>query len=156
MRLCIYALSYQLSYICFTSYHYINHWFIQLLYIFCMINVVRIWQKNIVLQNISGVTERVHSVRLHRSREKSCSFQRNTKMEFSIQFCLILTFGLLQKNVTTYPFWRVAKIIHKESFKHNICSIGISCAIVWFRCVHLHKQPPEMFLKRSVLKKQCS
>ena len=66
MRLCIYALSCQLSYICFTSYHYINHWFIHLLYIFCMMNVVRMWQGNIVLRNISGVTEGVHWVRLHR------------------------------------------------------------------------------------------
>ena len=33
-------------------------------------------------------------------------------MKFSIYFCLILTFGQLQKNVTTCPFRRVAKIIH--------------------------------------------
>ena len=57
MCLCISALSYQVSYICFNSYHYINHWFIGLLYIFCMMNVVRMWQMNIVLRNISGVTE---------------------------------------------------------------------------------------------------
>ena len=31
--------------ICFTFYHYINHWLIQRLCIFCMINVVRIWQE---------------------------------------------------------------------------------------------------------------
>ena len=35
-NLCVYVLihtlSYQLSYICFTSYHYIDHWFIHLLY----------------------------------------------------------------------------------------------------------------------------
>ena len=37
-------------------------------------------------------------------------------MKFSIYFCLILTFGQLQKNVTTCPFRRVVKIIHNESF----------------------------------------
>ena len=37
-------------------------------------------------------------------------------MKFSIYFCLILTFGQLQKNVATCPFRRVVKIIHNESF----------------------------------------
>ena len=37
---------YKLSYICFTCYHYINYWFIYLLYIFCMMNVVRMWEGN--------------------------------------------------------------------------------------------------------------
>ena len=37
-------------------------------------------------------------------------------MKFYIYFCLILIFGQLQKNVTTCPFLRVAKIIHNESF----------------------------------------
>ena len=37
-------------------------------------------------------------------------------MKFSIYFCLILTFGQLQKNVTKCPFRRVAKIIRNESF----------------------------------------
>ena len=42
---------------CFNCYHYINHCFIHLMYIFCMMNVVRMWKGNIVLRNISGVTE---------------------------------------------------------------------------------------------------
>ena len=78
-NLCAYAfmhLSYQLCYICFTSYHYINHWFVHLLYIFCMMNIVRMWQGNIVLRNISGVTEGVCWVQLHHAREKSCPFKR--------------------------------------------------------------------------------
>ena len=50
------------------------------------------------------------------------------------------------------PFRRVAKIIQNESFKDNICSIGIVCAIVWFRHVHLQKQPPDVFFKKVVLK----
>ena len=28
----------------------------------------------------------------------------------------------------------------------------MSCAVVWFRRVHLQKQPPEMFFKKVVLK----
>ena len=66
MRLCVYALLYQLSFICFTSCHYINHWFIHILYIFCMMYVVRMWQEDIRLQNIKDVTEGVHWIRLHR------------------------------------------------------------------------------------------
>ena len=31
-----FSLSYQLSYICFTCHHYINHWFIHLKYLICM------------------------------------------------------------------------------------------------------------------------
>ena len=84
MRFCIYVLSYQLSHvshICFTFYHYINHWFIMLLCKFCMMNVVRIWQGNIVLRNISDVTDGVHWVQLHRPREKSCSFKKEYKEE---------------------------------------------------------------------------
>ena len=41
-------------------------------------------------------------------------------MKFSIYFCLILTFGQLQKNVTTCPFRRVGKMIHNESFFFSI------------------------------------
>ena len=44
------------------------------------------------------------------------------------------------------------KIIHNESFKDNICSIGMSEAVVWFRRVHFQKEPPEMFLKKVFLK----
>ena len=40
----------------------------------------------------------------------------NTKVKFSIHFCLILNFGQLQKNVTTCPFRRVVNIIHNKSF----------------------------------------
>ena len=74
MRLYIYALLYHLCYICLSSYHYINHWFIHLLCIFCMMNVVRMWQGNIVLGNIICINEGVHKVGLHRSWEKSCCF----------------------------------------------------------------------------------
>ena len=62
---CVYAFMYYhissviFCHICFTFYHYIYHWFIQLLCIFCMMNVVSIWQGNIVLRNISDVTEGV-------------------------------------------------------------------------------------------------
>ena len=75
-NLCVYAFMYyhisSLMYChnCFTFYHYINHWFIHLLCIFCIMNVVRIWQGNIVLRNISDVTERVHWVQLHRPLSK--------------------------------------------------------------------------------------
>ena len=77
------------------------------------------------------------------SKEK-LFFLKEHKNEIFHYFCLVLTFGLLQKNVTTCPFWRVAKIIHNESFKDNICSIKMSCVVVWFRCVHPQKQPPEI------------
>ena len=58
------------------------------LYIFCMLNVVKMWQGNIVLRNISGVTEGVHWVPLRYPREKNCPFYRNTKMlsKLSIYF----------------------------------------------------------------------
>ena len=56
-------------------------------------------------------------------------FKRNTRRKFSICFCLILTFGLLQKNVTTCPF---AKIIQNESLKDNICSIAMSLQQFFF------------------------
>ena len=79
MHLCI-IISAVLSILisCFTFYHYINHWFIHLLCIFCMMNVVRRCQGNIVLRNISDVTERVH---LHHPREKSSPFQKEYKKE---------------------------------------------------------------------------
>ena len=67
--------------ICFTFYHYINHWFIQPLCIFCMMNVVRIWQRNIVLRNVSDVTEGVDWMQLHRPRKKSHPFQKEYKKE---------------------------------------------------------------------------
>ena len=84
----VFSLSYQLSYIWFPCYHYINYWFIHLFYIFCMLNVVKMWQGNIVLRNISGVTEGVHWVPLRYPREKNCPFYRNTKMlsKLSIYF----------------------------------------------------------------------
>ena len=41
-------------------------------------------------------------------------------MKFFIYFCLILTFGQVQKNVTTCPCRRIAKIIHNESFFFSI------------------------------------
>ena len=44
----------------------------------------------------------------------------------------------------------VAKVIHNESFKNSICSIGMLCGVVWFRRVYLQKQPPEMFFKKDV------
>ena len=150
MRLCVYALLYQLSSICYTSYHYINHWFIHLLYMFCMMYVVRMWQGNIVLRSISCVTKGYIGCNCTVARWEKFPFVKEYKNEIFHYF--ILTFGLLQKNVTMCPFWRVAKIIHIESFKENISSIGMSCAIVWFRRVHLQKQPPETFLKKGVLK----
>ena len=67
--------------ICFTFYHYINHWCIQFLCLICMMNVVRIWQGNIVLRNISDVTMRIHWMQLHRLREKSLPFQKKYKKE---------------------------------------------------------------------------
>ena len=83
--LCVYAFMYYISslkyyHICFTFYHYINHWFIHLLCMFClMMNVVRIWQGNIVLRNTSDVTDGVHWVQLHRLRQKSTRFQKEYK-----------------------------------------------------------------------------
>ena len=85
--LCVYAFMYyhisslMYCHICFTFYHYINHWFIQLLCIFCMMNVVRIWQGNIVLRNVSDVTEGVDWMQLHRPRKKSHPFQKEYKKE---------------------------------------------------------------------------
>ena len=61
-------------------------------------------------------------------------------------------YGLRQSNVTMCPFRQVAKIIHNESFKDNICPIWMLCAVVWFRRVNFQKQPPEVFLKKVVLK----
>ena len=118
-----------------TSYHYINQWFNDLLCIFCMMNVVRMWQGNIVRRNISDVTEGVHWVRLQRPR--GCAFQKEYKKRF---FHLVL----LHFNFwpATCPFRRVAKIIENKSFKENVCSIGMPCALVWFRLAHLQMQPP--------------
>ena len=64
----IYALMYlciiiqALLYLLHFFYHYIINWFIHFLHIFCMMNVVRIRQGNIVLRNISGITEAIHWV----------------------------------------------------------------------------------------------
>ena len=136
--------------ICFTSFHSINHWFMHLLCIFCMMNV-RVWQGNIVLRNISDVTEGVHWVQLHHPRQKSHLFKKNTKREFSICFCLILTFGLLWKNVTTCPFRRVVKIIQNESFKDNICSIAMSLQQFGFVAL-IFRSSRVIVLKKDVLK----
>ena len=79
-NLCVFAFMYyhissiMYCHMCFTFYHYMNHWFILLLYIFCMINVVMIWQGNLVLRNVSEVTEGIHWVQLHHPREKSRPF----------------------------------------------------------------------------------
>ena len=35
---------------------------------------------------------------------------------------------------------RAIKIIHNESFKDNIYSTGMSCAVNWFHRAHLQKQ----------------
>ena len=43
---------YQLSYICFTWNHYINHWFMYHLYIYCRVNVVTAGEGKKVLQNM--------------------------------------------------------------------------------------------------------
>ena len=90
-NLCVYAFMYyhisSLMYcrISFTFYHYINHWFIQLLFIFSMMNVVRMWQGNIVLRNISDVTEELHWVQLHHSQDKSHPCQKE-KWNFPFSF----------------------------------------------------------------------
>ena len=85
-------------------------------------------------------------MRLHRPREKRRPFQKEYRKEISIQFCLILTFGMLQKYVTTCPFRGVVKTIQNKSFKDNICSISTSCA-----AVYLSSEAATI----SVLKKRC-
>ena len=70
--------------ISFTTYHNINHWFIHLLHIFFVMNVAKMWQGNIVLRNISGVTDGVHWVRLQRPREKGTLSKWIQKMKFSV------------------------------------------------------------------------
>ena len=56
--------------------------------------------------------------------KKNCPFYVNLKIDIFFLFCLILTFVLLQKNVTTCPNMStgVAKIIQNESFKGSIFS----------------------------------
>ena len=150
----VFSLSYQLSYIWFPCYHYINYWFIHLFYIFCMLNVVKMWQGNIVLQNISGVTEGYigcHCAILERKIALFIGIQK-CYQSYPFIFCLIFTFRLLWENATTCSFRRVAKIIHNESFKENNRSIGMCCAVVWFHRVHLQKQSAEVFLNKCVLK----
>ena len=44
-------------------------------------NAVRIWQENIVLRDISDVTEGVHWVQMLRPRKKSFPFQKEYKEE---------------------------------------------------------------------------
>ena len=84
-NICVHAFMYYhissliYCHICFTFYHYINHWFIHLLCIFCVMIVLRIWQGNIVLRNISDITEGVHWVQLNRPWEKSHPFQKEYK-----------------------------------------------------------------------------
>ena len=132
--------------ICITSYHYMNHWFIYILCIFCMMNVVRMWQGNIVLRTISDATEEVHWMRLHRPREKRRPFQKEYRKEI---FHLVLphfSFWHAIEYVTTCPFRGVVKTIQNKSFKDNICSIGTSCAAV---C--LSSEAATI----SVLKKRC-
>ena len=80
------------------------------------------------------------------SREKLLYLNEYENEIFHLDLSL---FNKLQNNVTTCPFRRVTKIKHSESFKHNICSIGMLCAVVWLHRVHLQKQPPEVFLKKS-------
>ena len=69
----MFALSYQLSYICFTCYHYINNWFMQLLYIFCMMKIVRTWEGNTVLWNIQWEIKKLQVT----FRAKMVYFSRN-------------------------------------------------------------------------------
>ena len=84
-------------------------------------------------------------------KRKVTLFKRNTKRKFSIQFCLILTFGLLQKNFTTCSFRIVAKIIQNESFKDNTSSIAMS--LRWFGFVVSSSEAATVIvLKKGVLK----
>ena len=49
ITICTVWLSCQLSYICFICYHYINYWFLHLVYILCMMNIVRRREGNIIV-----------------------------------------------------------------------------------------------------------
>ena len=66
MRLCIYVLSYQLSYILSYLLHFLS------------IHKLLVYPPY-QLQNISDITEGVHWVQLHHSREKSRPFQKKCK-----------------------------------------------------------------------------
>ena len=70
-------------------------------------------------------------------RPRGCAFQKEYKKGY---FHLVLLHFNFWPD--TCPFRRVAKIIENKSFKDNVCSIGMSCAVVWFRLAHLQKQPP--------------
>ena len=61
-----------------------NHWFIHLLYIFRVMNAVRMWQENIILQYNSGVTEGVYWV--PSSREKLPFLKENKNEIFRLVF----------------------------------------------------------------------
>ena len=138
MCLCIYVLSYQLFYISYLLHFLSLHK--SLVYppfIFCMMNVVRIWQGNMVLQNISDVTQGVHWVQLYHPQEKSCPFQKEYKKEI---------FHLVFRHFNFWPaiekcYYLPISIVQNKSFK-DICSIGMSYAVVWFHRAHLQKQPP--------------
>ena len=71
MHLCI-IISAFLYLIHFLSLH--KSLVIHILYIFCMMNVVRMWQENIVLWNISGITQG-HWVWLYCPQEKVALFK---------------------------------------------------------------------------------
>ena len=62
LSITIYAIMYLCNIISALLYllhflHNINHWFIHLLYIFCMMSVVRMWQRDIVLQIEEGTLD---------------------------------------------------------------------------------------------------
>ena len=106
------------------------------------------WQGNIVLHNISGVIEGYIGCDCTNSREKL----HFLKIEIFRLVLPHLNFWFATGKCYYVTIWRVAKIIHNKSFQESICSIELSCVVVWFYRVHLQNQPLEMFLKMVFLK----
>ena len=90
-----------------------------------MMNVVRIC-RNIVLRNISDVTEGVHWVHLHRPREKSCPFQKEYNNEV---FYLVLPHFKFWLAIEKVPISTSCQWIIQRwhLFNRNVI------AVVWFR-----------------------
>ena len=81
-------------------------------------------------------------MRLHRLREKSHPFQKEYKKEIFHLVLPYFNFWPAIKKCYYVPISTSCQIIKNDSFKDNICSIGMSCAAVWFRRAYLQKQPP--------------
>ena len=115
-----------------------------------MVYVVWMRQGNIVLRNISGVTKGVFRMRLHR-----CPL-RKVALFIGIRkwYFLLTNFNFWPATEKSYGVFILTgcQKNYNELFKEHICSIGMSYAVVWFRRVHLQKQPSEMFFKKLVLK----